>query len=110
MTVAYTVEFHVRSEQVTRFTRLLGNVLDRMRTEESFVSATLHVDPHDSSRFMLHETWRDHEDVVTVQLQRDYRREWHSALPELLLADRVIRVWTPLRSDWTPGSENRRQA
>lgn len=99
MTVAYTVEFQVRPEQRGRFKRLLDHVLNMMRTERDFLSATLHVDPDDPNQFMLHETWRDHTNVVEVQLHREYRREWHAALPGLLASDRVIRIWTSLRSD-----------
>lgn len=99
MTVAYTIEFQVRPEQRGRFTQLLDLVLDMMRSEPDFLSATLHVDPDDPNRFMLHESWCDHTNVVEVQLHREYRREWHAALPNLLASDRVIRVWNPLRSN-----------
>lgn len=78
---------------------LLKGVLDRMRGEPTFLNATLHVDPEDPAHFLLHETWRDHDDVVGVQLNQPYRREWHAALPELLAAERNIAIWTPLRTD-----------
>jgi quinol monooxygenase YgiN len=99
MTVAYTVEFQVRPEQHGRFRQLLDHILDVMREEQNFLSATLHVDPDDPNRFMLHEVWRDHTNVVEVQLHREYRGKWHAALPGLLVSERVIHRWTPVRSD-----------
>lgn len=98
MSVAYTVEFSVLADQRERFMDLLTGVLDTMRTEPMFLNATLHIDPEDPNHFMLHETWRGHDDVLAVQLQRPYRRKWHSALPELLRVDRKIAIWTPVRS------------
>jgi quinol monooxygenase YgiN len=99
MSVAYVIEFGVRPGQRERFLDLLTRVLDEMRSETMFVNATLHVDPADPNRFLLHETWRDHVDVMAVQLHRPYRREWHAALPELLEAERQVTIWTPLRAD-----------
>lgn len=64
-----------------------------------FIDATLHVDPGDDNRFLLHETWRDHRDVLDVQLKRSYRDAWHDTLPLLLERARAVSVWTPLRSD-----------
>jgi quinol monooxygenase YgiN len=48
---------------------------------------------------MLYETWESHEDVVTVQLQRPYRKKWHDALAEMLREPRDISIWCPLRAD-----------
>lgn len=97
MSVAYVIEFRVRPGQRERFLRLLGDVLEAMRNEETYRSAMLHVDPDDPLRFLLHEVWADHADVMNVQLHRAYRREWHDALPELLDGERRISVWRPLR-------------
>jgi quinol monooxygenase YgiN len=99
MDVTYLIMFQLRPGQRDRFLDLLNGVLDAMRHEAGFVSATLHADPADAQRFLLHETWRDHHDVVEVQLHRPYRRAWHDALPELLAAPREISVWQPLRAD-----------
>lgn len=96
MSVAYVIEFRVRAEQRERFLRLLRGVLDAMRHEATFEAATLHEDPADPRRFLLHEVWADHDDVVDVQLARAYRREWHEALPELLDGDRQIGIWHPI--------------
>lgn len=99
MPVTYLLEFHVKPPEVARFRSLLGEVLDAMRHEENFVAAALSVDPEDEAHFLLHETWADHDDVVSVQLARPYRAAWHAALPKLLETDRIVSIWSPVRSD-----------
>ncbi|CCF19844.1 conserved protein of unknown function [Pseudorhizobium banfieldiae] len=99
MSVTYLIEFDVMPTERERFLRLLNGVLDAMRHEAMFVYAALHADPENDTRFLLHETWQSHEDVLTVQLARPYREEWHAALPDLLAAERKISIWQPLRSD-----------
>lgn len=99
MSVTYLIEFDVKPAERERFLRLLNGVLDAMRHEEMFMDATLHADPQNENHFLLHETWRSHEDVLAVQLARPYREEWHAALPELLDGERRISMWQKLRSD-----------
>lgn len=104
MAVTYLITFHVVPEQSDRFLALLTGVLDAMRHEPTFHEAVLHCDPHSAHRFMLYETWESHEDVVTVQLHRAYRRAWHDALPALLQRDRDVTIWEPMRADRKPAS------
>lgn len=99
MAVTYLIKFHVVPEQSIRFLELLTGVLDAMRYEPMFHEAVLHRDPQSEHCFMLYETWEDHEDVLNVQLHRPYRKAWHDALPTLLLKDRDISVWEPMRAD-----------
>ncbi|ATQ43881.1 putative quinol monooxygenase [Caulobacter mirabilis] len=99
MSITYVIGFQVRPQQFERFRSLLDGVLDAMRHEPMFVSATLHRAPEDPCRLMLHETWADHQDVLDVQLKRPYRTAWHEALEEVLEGPRKIEVWEPLRSD-----------
>jgi quinol monooxygenase YgiN len=99
MAVTYLIRFDVRPDQRERFLSLLTGVLDAMRHEPMFVDASFHADPQDAHRFLLHETWRDHQDVLDVQLARPYREAWHAALPELLVQSRQVSMWTPLRCD-----------
>lgn len=79
-----------------RFLRLLTNVLAAMAHEANYCGATLYEDASDPKRFLLHEVWADHDDVVEVEMHRPYRRDWHEALPELLDGDRHIEVWQPV--------------
>ncbi len=99
MSVTYLIEFDVKPTARERFLSLLNGVLDAMRHEAMFVGATLHADPENDTRFLLHETWQSHEDVLSVQLARPYREDWHAALPDLLAVERKISIWQPLRSD-----------
>ncbi|RKK05584.1 antibiotic biosynthesis monooxygenase [Pseudoroseomonas wenyumeiae] len=99
MSVVYEIRFTVRPEALGRFTTLLNGVLDAMRAEAGFRNAVLHRDPQDPCRFMLYETWADHQEVVEVEIHRPYRAEWHAALPEILAAPREVSVWQPLRAD-----------
>lgn len=99
MPVTYVIKFQVRPDQRDRFLALLEGVLDAMRSEPMFHEAILHRDPASDHRFMLYETWEDHDDVLNVQLYRPYRQAWHDALPELLEEDRDIGIWEPLRAD-----------
>jgi quinol monooxygenase YgiN len=70
-----------------------------LRAEATFREASLHEDPEDASRFMLYETWEDHEEVLNVQLHRPYRQAYHEALPDLLAEPRDVSMWRPLRAD-----------
>ncbi|MBR0857609.1 putative quinol monooxygenase [Bradyrhizobium liaoningense] len=99
MPVTYVIKFDVVPEQRANFLRLLGTVLDAMRDEPTFQQAVLHRDPTSEYRFKLYETWASHEEVLNVQLKRSYRNAWHEALPGLLVSDRDIEIWEPLRSD-----------
>lgn len=99
MPVTYLIKFDVVPDQRGRFLALLDGVIDAMRDEPMFHHAALSVDPDDENRLMLHETWEDHDDVVTVQLQRPYRQAFHAALPEVLATPREVSVWHPRRVD-----------
>lgn len=99
MPVTYVIRFQVRLEQRDRFLTLLNGVLDDMRHEQMFHHAALHCDPNDESSWMLYETWEDHDDVLNVQIKRPYRDAWHAALPELLIGEREISIWHPVRDD-----------
>lgn len=92
MPATYVIVFDVNPEKIEEFHRLLGGVLDAMRSEPNFHEAVLHRDPDSPTRFMLYETWEDHDDVLTVQLARPYRRAWHDALPDLLVGERGISI------------------
>lgn len=99
MPVTYVIRFDVVPGERQRFLALLDGVLDAMRVEPMFHEAILHADPENDHRFMLYETWEDHDDVLEVQLKRPYREAWHAALPGLLNAERDITIWQPLRAD-----------
>ena len=95
------VSIHVKPGCEAEFLRLVRPVLDAMRHETTFINTVLHQDPEDPTRFMLYETWADHDDLVTVQATRDYRRAYEARLSEILLEPRQIQIWQPVRGDFT---------
>ena len=99
MAITYLITFDVVPAQRERFLSLLNGVLDNMRSESTFHEAVLHQSPESDCRFLLYETWQDHDEVLAVQVKRSYRDAWHDALPELLIGERDIQIWNPLRSD-----------
>ena len=99
--VTFIVTIALKPGCEEEFFDLLTPVLDAMRHEPTFVNAVLHQDPEDPSRFMLYETWADLDDVVQVQMHRDYRKAYWDRLPDLLREPRRIETWTPIRRDFT---------
>jgi quinol monooxygenase YgiN len=66
------------------FLSLLTPMLDAMRHEPTFISAALHRSPDDPTSFMLYEVWADLDDLVNVQIKRNYRTTYEARLPDLL--------------------------
>lgn len=99
MSITYVIRFRVRPERLEDFHRLLGEVLDAMRHEDTFHHAVLHEDPEDPCHLLLYETWADHDEVMNVQLHRPYRQAGHKALPDLLAAPREVTLWRTRRTD-----------
>jgi len=102
MPITYVIRFNIAPGKTVRFLELLEGVLDAMRSEDNFHQAFLHRDAENDSRFMLYETWEDHDDVLNVQLARPYRQAFHEALPALLAEPRDIQMWQPIRADRNP--------
>jgi autoinducer 2-degrading protein len=98
MPVTYLIKFQVVPARRSQFLELLQGLLNAMRSEPMFYEAILHCDPAGECRFMLYETWENHEDVLNVQLKRPYRQPWHEALPRLLQRERDSTIWEPIRA------------
>jgi quinol monooxygenase YgiN len=94
------VTFALKPGSEEEFFDLLMPVLDAMRHEKTFINAVLHQDAEDPARFMLYETWADLDDVVQVQVHREYRKSYWDRLPELLREPRQVRTWRPTRRDF----------
>lgn len=98
--VAIIVTLHVKPGREAEFLELLAPVLDAMRHEPSFINAVLHRSPDDPTLFMIYETWADRDELVQVQIPRDYRQPYIAALPDLLRQERGVTIWHPMRSDF----------
>ena len=100
--VTYVIIFTLSPGREDTFLGLIAPVLNAMRMESTFLNAVLHRDPLKPNRFMLYETWSDADDVVNVQIHREYRQDFWASLPGLLASDREIQTWTPIRADVVP--------
>ena len=99
--VTFIVTLALKPGCQERFLELLTPVLDAMRHETTFSNAVLHQNPEDPTRFMLYETWADLDEVVQVQMGRDYRKAYWDRLPSLLREPRQVQTWKPMRRDFT---------
>ena len=99
--LAVVVTLKVRPDLEEEFLALLTPVLDAMRHETTFISAALHRSPDDPTSFMLYEVWADLDDLVNVQIKRDYRTTYEARLPDLLREPRRAEIWDRLRADFT---------
>lgn len=102
--VTYVITFELKPGRAGEFRALLDPVLDAMRHEAGFINAVLHRDPEDPDRFLLYETWRDHDEVVAVEVKRPYRQAYWDGLPALLARPREVQVWRPIRGDFRVGA------
>lgn len=98
--VTYVITLQLKPGRAGEFRALVDPVLDAMRREAGFINAALHRDPGDPDRFLLYETWRDHDEVVAVEVKRPYRQTYWERLPDLLARPREVQVWRPLRGDF----------
>jgi quinol monooxygenase YgiN len=99
--VCVLVYLTVKLESCDEFMQLLSPVLDAMRHEATFVSTVLHRSPDNPTSFMLYEVWADREDLVNVQMKREYRAAYEAKLPSLLQEPRRAVIWERLRADFT---------
>ena len=99
--LAVVVTLKVRAGMEDEFLALLTPVLNAMRHETTFVSAALHRSPDDPASFMLYEVWADRDDLVNVQMKRDYRAAYEARLPDFLREPRRAEIWDRLRADFT---------
>ncbi len=100
--VTFVITLLLKPGCARAFLDLLAPVLDAMRHEPAFIDAVLHQDPDDPQRFLLYETWAGLDDVVQVQMHRDYRQAYWDGLPALLAEERRVQVWKPMRGDLAP--------
>ena len=102
--VAFVITFKVKPDRREEFQALLGDVLDAIRHEPTFINAILHRDAQDPAKVMLYETWADFDDVVNVQIGRPYRKIYWDRLPDLLEEPQQIETWYPTRGDFVRGA------
>ena len=97
--VTFVITFLLKPDDIGEFENLLGQVLDAMRAETTFINAVLHRDADQPEKFMLYETWADLDDVLDVQIHRPYRQTYWNRLPSLVVETQKIETWYPVRTD-----------
>lgn len=98
---SFTVDIFVKPGFEAKFVELVSGVLTAMRYEPSFINTFLNVDPKKPGHFMLFETWFDEEDFFSNQMKKPYRTEYEAKLLEMVSAPREIKIYKPLRSDFS---------
>lgn len=95
--LVFYVKCHVRPECVDAWREAVGEVIERMSQEDSFVACHLHVDAQDPTLFTLYERWAEPSVEAFLQHQdTPYRRAYEDRLPALLRGPREPQVLVPL--------------
>lgn len=99
--LVFIVELAVKPEHVAEWRADVHDVIERMATEDTFVSCSLEQDPDDPCLFTLYERWREPsvEAFVARHMGKDYRLAYEARLPALLRAARTATVRRHLR-EW----------
>ena len=80
---------------------LVEPIFDAMRHEPSFVNAALSRDPGNPSKFLVYETWSDKDDLIEIQMKRDYRKPFLDRVGDIVTSAPRMEFWEHLRSDFT---------
>lgn len=97
--LVFYVKYHIKSGCVEEFKDRLLGVVNNMIKEDSFVSAFVHQDAREPTRFSMYERWRESSKEAFMSYQMDaksYRREYEQRLPLLSEAPRKIHLLRPL--------------
>jgi len=97
--LVFYVKYHIKPECVEEFQEHLFVLVDHMAKEPAFVSAFVHQDTEDPTRFSMYERWTEasKEDFMTYQMAaKTYRRIYEQRLPDMSATPRKIRVLRPM--------------
>ena len=95
----FYVKYHIKPECVEEFQEHLFVLVENMAMEPAFVSAFVHQDTEDSTRFSMYERWQEasKEDFMTYQMaSKAYRRIYEQRLPDMSETPRKIYILRPL--------------
>ncbi|MFA8434915.1 MAG: putative quinol monooxygenase [Marinifilaceae bacterium] len=111
--LVFYVKYHLKPEFVDEFQERLLGVVENMIKEESFVSAFVHQDAEDPTRFSMYERWKVSSKDAFMTYQMDakaYRREYEERLPQISKSPRKIHLLRPMafwaNIDVEPGNED----
>ena len=97
--LVFYVKYHIKPECVEEFQEHLFVLVENMAKEPAFVSAFVHQDTDDSTRFSMYERWQEasKEDFMTYQMaSKAYRRIYEQRLPQMSATPRKIYILKPL--------------
>ncbi|WP_372640351.1 putative quinol monooxygenase [Ancylomarina sp.] len=97
--LVFYVKYHIKPEYVEEFQERLFELVDNMTQEPTFVSAFVHEDTEDSTRFSMYERWTEasKEDFMNYQMAaKDYRKVYEKRLPEISASPRKIHILRPM--------------
>lgn len=98
--LVFYVKCHVKPDCVEEWRGAVGEIIERMSQEDSFISCQLHVDAADPTLFTLYERWAEPSVEEFLRRQdKPYRREYEARLPALLRGPREPQVLVPL-GEW----------
>jgi len=100
--LAFYVEFHLKPEFVEQWKQGALEVLNKMSKEDTFVSAYMHINANDPTKYTLYEVWSEpsREAFFENQLNsKEYRAEYEKNLPQMLQSPRVI-TFLDLLDEW----------
>jgi len=97
--LVFYVKYHIKPECLEEFQEHLFVLVENMAKEPAFVSAFVHQDTDDSTRFSMYERWQEasKEDFMTYQMaSKAYRRIYEQRLPQMSATPRKIYILKPL--------------
>lgn len=100
--LVFMVEFNLKPEARDAFLASLGQVVEDMAEEETFISTYLHQDVNDPNKFLIYERWAEPslEAFMENQLRaKRYRDDYEARLPGWSSEPRKITILEPL-GEW----------
>ena len=97
---AVIAKFDIKEGCEVEWMRLVQEVIDSMKHEETFISTSMCTHPTEQGKFMLYEVWKDRDEFFTVQVKREYRHQLMERLPTLIRSPVIFDEWNQIRADY----------
>lgn len=100
--ISFYVNFYIKPEYKDTWLKAATNILEKMSTEDTFISSYLSRDVNDPNRFTLYERWSEPtmEAFIENQLKgKKYRDDYEKLLPEWSKCPRTFSQLEPI-SQW----------
>jgi len=97
--LVFMVEFNIKPESKEAFLKSLGQVIEDMSKEDTFITTYLHADSKDPNKFIIYERWAEPslEAFMENQLRsKRYRDYYEENLPSWSSEPRKITILNPI--------------